>query len=101
MRNADKDSELCNKATPGPWWIDGNGDIIQTKHITRDVWFIPKNQEDVKFIVESREALPYWIKRAVEAERLLKATYPHLHEIYDDENQIRMAIGNFLGGDKE
>jgi len=77
-RDAQNDLELCNKATPGPWWIDGNGDIIQTKHITRDVWFIPKTQEDVKFIAESREALPYWIKRSEALNKML------IKAIFDD-----------------
>jgi hypothetical protein len=34
--------ELAEKATPGPWHKSGNlnNNVIQTSHITRDVWHI-------------------------------------------------------------
>jgi len=40
---------LAKAATPGPWRVDGNGDIIQTNHVTRDVWFIPRKREDTEY----------------------------------------------------
>lgn len=48
--------------------------------------------------VRYAEIAKYWIQRAVEAEKLLKLAYTHLHEIYDDELLIRKRIKEFLGG---
>jgi len=102
-RDSKKDLQICSAATPGPWiYLFGDRfiytkleDGCRGKQIANVEFGKP---EDTNFIAESRKALPYWIKRTIEAERLLKATYPYLHEIYDDENQIRIAIGKFLGG---
>lgn len=41
--------EKCEKATPGPWHMTEN-EIIQTNHVTRDVWVIPRNDEDYHYI---------------------------------------------------
>ena len=44
------------KHTPGPWrWSDGN--LIQTNHITRDVWTIPRNDADLPLIAASPDLL--------------------------------------------
>ena len=32
--------ELCEKATPGPWHSSAGSHVIQTAHVTRDVWHI-------------------------------------------------------------
>ena len=85
MRDLAKDAELCNKATPGPWWhteaerwctqvlvlkdldSDPEKDVkqydLQTLAVMKDVY-------DAKFIAESREGWPEAIERAVKAEAL-------------------------------
>ena len=46
--------ELCEKATPGPYFISAdenaeNWRIIQTSHITRDIWEIPRTKGDYEY----------------------------------------------------
>ncbi|WP_289141517.1 hypothetical protein [uncultured Brevibacillus sp.] len=86
-RDAQADLELCEAATPGPWkWEDGNdmevgrfvggdGKIIcdfgDGEHYyptegTKPDW------NDERFILEAREALPYWIHRAQAVEAALR-----------------------------
>lgn len=52
----------AERATPGPWRTmtdgDGNTAIIQTNHITRDVWQIPRSDEDLEFIAHARTDVP-------------------------------------------
>lgn len=64
-RDAEKDLAMCEAATPGPWqaWRR-NGDFIQ---LAKGV-VVGTTEDNLQFISESREALPYWIKRAMAAE---------------------------------
>jgi len=53
----------ANAATPGRWKIqrDSTGNlcgIIQTNHVTRDVWPIPRTQDDIRFIACARQDVP-------------------------------------------
>lgn len=49
--------ELADKATPGPWrWLEGQ--LIQTAHVTRDVWVLPRTAEDVNLITAARNDAP-------------------------------------------
>jgi len=119
MRSAEKNLELCRKVVKEPWVsikvktscgfcykVGTKMDVLEphggTACLYDDHTSLNKTSHEqielsAQFIVESSEALSHWINRAVEAERLLKATYPHLYKIYDDENQIRIEIGKFLG----
>ena len=55
-------------ATPGPWNLSGDKNTItQTSHITRDVWTIPRTQEDMVLIASAPEDLSSLIR---EIERL-------------------------------
>jgi len=54
-RNWQKDWELCQKATPGPWLESELGEMGML------IW-------DAKFTAAAREALPYWLKRVQELE---------------------------------
>jgi len=46
--------KLARSATPGPWHKTADNDVIQTAHITRDVWYVAytghKPKEDSEFI---------------------------------------------------
>jgi hypothetical protein len=58
-------------ATPGPWQVlkerDGSVGVIQTSHITRDVWSIPRTQEDVELIAAAPADIAFLL---AEVERL-------------------------------
>lgn len=80
QRDAEKDLAMCEAATLGPWvckenthpelngqpwgWIQASGWKIGTWSGSRN----PNHVADNRFIAEAREALPYWIKRAMAAE---------------------------------
>jgi hypothetical protein len=79
QRDAEKDLVMCEKATPGPWCNDHdqvtreNGvPLFKAFRIRGDL----QMRLDAGFITESREALPYWIKRAMAAERKLLSHDP-------------------------
>lgn len=85
MRDARKDLELCNKATPGPWSTGGIFDP-QSKHPTMNIWGAtpPGKQsgiqvakkmtpENAAFGAMARTALPYWIQRAEKMKTVLLA----------------------------
>lgn len=50
--------QRCEAATIPPWNDNGESGITQTKHITRDVWTIPRTIEDVTFIASARADIP-------------------------------------------
>lgn len=76
-RDAEKDLAMCEAATLGPWeWEELNrfimgGDtvvasVVGGDEVTGPYVYLADN--DARFITEAREALPYWIQRAVAAE---------------------------------
>lgn len=69
QRDAEKDLAMCDAATPGPWVVDDVNGVIWNSEGKR-VFELGGYEEpdDHLFIAESREALPYWIKRALAAE---------------------------------
>jgi hypothetical protein len=92
-RDIKADLEMCEKATPGPWSksrMDMDSYSCNEKGDYEIVAYVYRNPEpripcfglqfrnDAKFISESREALPHYIKRTMEAEDLLKATLEQL-----------------------
>lgn len=75
MRNAQKDLELCSKATPGPWTFREEltvrsfrspGKHGQKSNSICNTYCTSRSKEEnvvnACFIAESREALPYWIR---------------------------------------
>ncbi|WP_188066617.1 hypothetical protein [Brevibacillus brevis] len=104
-RDAKKDLEMCGAATDGPWewsvfsrFIMGKDTVVATilegDEVTSDI--IAVSDEDAKFIVDSRVALPHWIQRAVAAEEEVKRlqtavfdTYPQM--ITDRDNALIAA----------
>lgn len=77
-RNPEKDLEICEKATSGPWAIKGiTGDTSTWTLMGNDASFaglklIKMTVDDVVFIASAREALPYYIKRCMELEEQIK-----------------------------
>jgi len=120
-RDPQEDMELCSKATSGPWdvrtiaikdvikaysgdnifcigSIAGDAVVALTDDLDLDVKSEIPN--DTKFIAESREALPYWINRAVKAEKLLKESLEFIDDCYEDEIEFKARVKNFLGDDQ-
>ena len=59
------------KATPGPWYLSKDGNIVQTAHVTRDVWIIPRSDGDMACIAAARNALPALLEVAMAAKVLI------------------------------
>ncbi len=64
---------LDEAATRGPWVVSGES-IIQTHHFTRDVWFIPRQPEDLPLIAAMRNFLPDLMALAEDGLKWRKAT---------------------------
>jgi hypothetical protein len=64
-RDWQKDWELCQAATPGPWRAEVYAQRIMP-YICEHV-----NAADARFIAEAREAIPYWLQRVRKLETLL------------------------------
>jgi len=87
MRNAGDDLKICNAATPGPWYREKTGAVLDgfsVEVVIADTGPFDKENcsvyaerlvtfplADADFIALARDALPYWIKRAQGAEELL------------------------------
>lgn len=76
-RDYEKDLDICENATPGPWEVMATtadftkeGLVCEHLEITLDTYemCIPELRANVDFIVLSREALPYYIRRCMELE---------------------------------
>ncbi len=87
MRDAKADLAICEAATPGPWEYEWQYTYskcpwtVQTKkeHPVKE-WICSLPQRgfqtvgdaNSEFIVTAREALPYWIRRAMELQEVLQ-----------------------------
>lgn len=66
---------LIENATAEPWQVSGSGEdlhLVQTNHLTRDVWTIPRTEHDIQFIAAARTLMPLLLEVA-EAARYLTA----------------------------
>lgn len=78
MRDAEKDLQMCEAATAGPWQTSQHDqyslDIVSVPEQEVICWTDSFGQgaRDGYFIAEAREALPHWIQRAVVAEEEAK-----------------------------
>lgn len=82
MRDYQKDLEICERATKGPWNSEKMAKQVTDKRIASE--FIVKaadgtfagliniTDEDAEFIAITREALPHYIKRCMELEEALQ-----------------------------
>jgi len=113
-RDPQKDLEICKKATKGPWsfgdtanhgyhlimpYLNAHGEI-KPAAILRQWIRPPQGENDMKFIAESREALPHWINRAVEAEKLLEQAAEEIENCYGKETELSKKLRGFLGDGK-
>ena len=80
-RDLEKDLELCNKATKGPWYTvpkEGTPNrLIATTSFFGSGKIYTRGQDanpgsDLEFIAEAREGWPEAIERAIEAEKSLE-----------------------------
>ena len=81
MRDLQKDLELCEKATEGPWEIMVRDGVIIIPGIVSGAngysgYYDPPEKEDAEFIAAAREGWPYAIERALKAEELLRDILP-------------------------
>jgi len=101
LRNWQKDWELCEKATPGPWDTH-DGDIFDDglrvfEESDGGTVASQLYEEDAQFIAEAREALPYWLTKYRELEKesaaireAVKYLLPYLQRDFPwCENQCR------------
>lgn len=66
-RDLEKDLAICEAATPGPWYVDSQGNI--KNELFSLFWSSCAGKNDSRFITEAREGWPHAIKRAIEAEK--------------------------------
>lgn len=60
--------KMHEASTPPPWRRMGDG-IVQTQHVTRDVWQIPRSDEDLDIIVTSHNMIPLLLAAVEAADR--------------------------------
>jgi hypothetical protein len=85
MPDLDELERLLAAMTPEPWHVS-EGAIIQTKHITRDVWQIPRVEGDLAGIVALRNTAPALLRelRALrEVERRVRELGDHYPDLDD------------------
>jgi len=90
MRDLEKDLELCNQATPGPWKCESSMHSEYAYEVCQDMFLDPIicsviNENDARFIAAAREGWPEAIQRAHKAEKELKKVYQELDEL---KNQL-------------
>lgn len=94
MRDAEKDLAMCEAATAGPWQTSQHDqyslDIVSMPEQEVICWTDSFGQgaRDGYFIAESREALPYWIQRAVAAEEREKKLVAALQLIAEESEDL-------------
>lgn len=89
-RDLQRDLEICERATPGPWKFFENSSIIMNE---TDVWICEVEWiNDKQFIAEAREGWPHAIRRAIAAEKRvaeLEAENERLREQLRDLNEYK------------
>jgi len=71
----DKLETLAKAATPGPWYTDSTGRIVQTRHVTRDVWEIPRRDDDITFICAFNPQTALALLKVVDIARTIVAEF--------------------------
>lgn len=108
-RDLKADLELCNKATPGPWYIKKTGAnfkgfsseviIADTSRYTtgNKVYAEPKGGQfpanDADFIAQAREGWPHAIERAIKAESLVRELVGVIDDLCRQINQFTFRCG--------
>lgn len=89
MRDWGRDWELCQKATPGPWYAWKSPSGIQL--VNAGLYPEPticrcyktkgrvNDEANADFIAEAREALPYWLQQFRKIVEVLKDAEIYIH----------------------
>ena len=111
MRNAKDDLEICGKASPGPWRVKTNahratrGGSWGWIEGPRENWCWaderPRSRRDADFVATAREALPYWIERAVKLERALERACKYFFDCIAEECPPGPVCEKLCGNAKE
>lgn len=95
-RDWQKDMEMCEAATEGPWYsvkaetasTPGWYNVLSNTNIISE---LIESEANAKLMAESHEALPYWLQEAKECgrrERILKESLEHCikeYPLYDSK----------------
>jgi hypothetical protein len=122
-RDAQKDLEICNRATVGPWVnvkvntscgycykVGTEMDVAKGHNGAACLYDdytsfneTPHEQieSNAQFIAESREALPHWINQAMEAKKLIEQAAEEIENCYGKETELSKKMREFLGGEQE
>lgn len=114
MRDLEKDLDICNAATPGPWgWqvdkrnggysgLSGKDDIevLYPNHCNDgddgSAWFDEfPNYADREFIAQAREGWPHAIERAIRAEAAYKRILHEWNFNNEDVKKLQEEIGTW------
>jgi hypothetical protein len=78
MRDLEKDKEICDRATPGPWYQEANywdekntvlgRGVFQYDSYAKLLADMIDREEDAEFIADARKGWPHAIERAINAE---------------------------------
>ncbi|WP_199615515.1 hypothetical protein [Paenibacillus alkalitolerans] len=93
VRDLEKDLEICEAATPGPYVIES----CQCGHPACNLVFIQKirhsdgrlSPEDAQFIAEAHTGWPYAIQRAIDAEKEIDRLRNELEILQEQLQQNR------------
>lgn len=100
-----KDWELCEKATPGPWYVKILYHEPPYEEFIKGIDIIAKGEDDVEYIItrmdwsnppvenalfitEARDALPYWLQRVRELEAQVAVMREVLELCIPKDNEI-------------
>jgi len=106
MRDYQKDLEVCERATKGPWESDALGlvwgpGMQEGKYVNRKIMVVNSvsTKNDAEFIAIARTALPWYIKRCMELEDQLTkqisktiAANNKLQQAEEREDRYREAL---------
>lgn len=91
-RDLKADLELCNRATPGPWyWSKGDPIVVGTGGESLIIWIQGRPEpkaDDITFLCAAREGWPYAIERALEAKADLKQQEDYSDMVEDERNKL-------------
>ncbi len=93
MTDLSKLEAIVRARTPGPWHLSADGErILQTAHLTRDVWEIPHKQEDMPFIATMGTLADLILDVIRAADDLARLGPKHaLHPVVDAISALRTA----------
>lgn len=100
VRDWERDWEMCERASPGPWEFFAAGPCLSSPSGDVVQHFWGAREEDIKFITEAREALPYWLKAYERDVRALEREVTLLrHKVQELERRlVRTRLNSTASG---